>query len=258
MKKRYAIFAFALASLPALTNSSGPSGGKSGSPASGSQTCSSCHSGASISTQTVNISTDIPLTGFVPNTNYLITVTNATGGASNPNSGFQASVENAGHQGTITPGAGNDIVSGNYVTHNSDRNTVINGQVSWTFTWNSGNAPDGTTIYVASMFANGNGATSGDAVTTQTLALTRSTLGTDEPELAVRAFPNPAGASLTLELPQGLSVVGVFTLSGAEVFRAAGVDGMKVATADWPAGTYLIDVRHADGRQFRERIQVAH
>jgi len=82
--------------------------------------------------------------------------------------------------------------------------------------------------------------------------------GTDEPELAVRAVPNPARASLTLELPQGLSVVRVFTLSGAEVFRAAGVDGMKVATADWPAGTYLIDVRHADGRQFRERIQVAH
>lgn len=258
MKKRYAILAFALATLPALTNSSGPSGGKSGSPASGSQTCSSCHSGASISTQTVNITTDIPATGFVPNTNYLITVTNATGGASNPKSGFQASVESAGHQGSLTAGTGSKVVNSNFVTHTSSGNSVSNGQAAWTFTWNSGNAPDGTTIYVASMFANGNNATSGDAVTTQTLGLTRSTLSVDEPQLAVGLTPNPARDFVTLELPQGLMVVRAYSLTGAEVYRATGVDGMQIPTAEWPAGTYLIDVRHADGRQFRERIQVVH
>jgi hypothetical protein len=258
MKKRYAILAFALATLPALTNSSGPSGGKSGSPASGSQTCSSCHSGASISTQTVNITTDIPATGFVPNTNYLITVTNATGGASNPKSGFQASVESAGHQGSLTAGTGSKVVNSNFVTHTSSGNSVSNGQAAWTFTWNSGNAPDGTTIYVASMFANGNNATSGDAVTTQTLGLTRSTLSVDEPQLAVGLSPNPARDFVTLELPQGLMVVRAYSLTGAEVYRATGVDGMQIPTAEWPAGTYLIDVRHADGRQFRERIQVVH
>lgn len=258
MKKRYAILAFALATLPALTNSSGPSGGKSGSPASGSQTCSSCHSGASISTQTVNITTDIPATGFVPNTNYLITVTNATGGASNPKSGFQASVESAGHQGSLTAGTGSKVVNSNFVTHTSSGNSVSNGQAAWTFTWNSGNAPDGTTIYVASLFANGNSATSGDAVTTQTLGLTRSTLSVDEPQLAVGLTPNPARDFVTLELPQGLMVVRAYSLTGAEVYRATGVDGMQIPTAEWPAGTYLIDVRHADGRQFRERIQVVH
>jgi len=258
MKKRYAILAFALATLPALTNSSGPSGGKSGSPASGSQTCSSCHSGASISTQTVNITTDIPATGFVPNTNYLITVTNATGGASNPKSGFQASVESAGHQGSLTAGTGSKVVNSNFVTHTSSGNSVSNGQAAWTFTWNSGNAPDGTTIYVASMFANGNNATSGDAVTTQTLGLTRSTLSIDEPQLAVGLMPNPARDFVTLELPQGLMVVRAYSLTGAEVYRATGVDGMQIPTAEWPTGTYLIDVRHADGRQFRERIQVVH
>ncbi len=258
MKKRYAILAFALATLPALTNSSGPSGGKSGSPASGSQTCSSCHSGASISTQTVNITTDIPATGFVPNTNYLITVTNATGGASNPKSGFQASVESAGHQGSLTAGTGSKVVNSNFVTHTSSGNSVSNGQAAWTFTWNSGNAPDGTTIYVASLFANGNNATSGDAVTTQTLGLTRSTLSVDEPQLAVGLMPNPARDFVTLDLPQGLMVVRAYSLTGAEVYRATGVDGMQIPTAEWPGGTYLIDVRHADGRQFRERIQVVH
>ena len=244
--------------LPAFTNANGPSGGRSGSPASNGQTCTNCHSGGSISTQTVSITTDIPSTGFVANTNYLITVTNATGGASNPKSGFQASVENAGHQGSLTAGTGTKVVNSHFVTHTASSNSVSGGQRTWTFTWNSGNAPDGTTIYVSSLFANGNGSDNGDATKTANLSLTRSTLGTDEPQLAVRAFPNPAGASLTLELPQGLSVVRVFTLSGAEVFRAAGVDGMKVSTAEWPHGTYVLDVRHADGRTFRQQIQVAH
>ena len=53
-------------------------------------------------------------------------------------------------------------------------------------------------------------------------------------------------------------MVRAYALTGAEVYRATGVDGMQIPTADWPTGTYLIDVRHADGRQFRERIQVVH
>jgi hypothetical protein len=59
-------------------------------------------------------------------------------------------------------------------------------------------------------------------------------------------------------MPEGLCVVRVFSLSGAEVFRAPGFDGMPINTSDWPSGTYVLDLRHADGRQFRERIQVVH
>ncbi|MBM3433828.1 MAG: T9SS type A sorting domain-containing protein [Bacteroidetes bacterium] len=258
MKKVLFALAAAAVALPAFTNANGPGGGKSGSPASNGQTCSSCHSGASISTQTVSISTDIPSTGFVPNTNYQITVTNSTGGASNPRSGFQASVESAGHQGSLTAGTGSKVVNTSFVTHTSSGNTVSNGQAAWTFTWNSGNAPDGTTIYVSSLFANGNNNDNGDAVATQTLALTRSTIGLDEPQLAVGISPNPANDVVTLELPEGLTVVRAFALNGAEVYRSTGVNGMRILTADWPAGTYVLDVRHADGRQFRDRIQVVH
>lgn len=258
MKLRYALALLAIASLPALTNSSGPSGGKSGSPASSGETCSGCHSGASITTQSISITTDIPATGFEPNTNYLITVTNSTGGVSHLKSGFQASVESSGHQGSVTAGAGTKVVSSSYVTHNSSSNSVVNGQASWNFVWNSGSAPNATTIYAAGLFANGNGTTSGDAVATQSLVLTRSSLGFGEEQLAVRTFPNPADGSITLEMPEGLSVVRVFSLSGAEVFRAPGFDGMRIATIDWPAGTYILDLRQADGGFYRRQIQVVH
>ncbi|NQW40495.1 MAG: T9SS type A sorting domain-containing protein, partial [Cryomorphaceae bacterium] len=133
-----------------------------------------------------------------------------------------------------------------------------NGQASWTFTWNSASAPNSTTIYAAGLFANGNGTNSGDAVATQSLVLTRSSLGLGDGQLAVRAYPNPADGSITLEMPEGLSVVRAYSLTGAEVFRASGFDGMRIATIDWPAGTYILDLRQADGGFFRQQIQVVH
>ena len=258
MKLRYALALLAIASLPALTSSNGPAGGKSGSPTSGGQTCALCHNGPVITTQNISITSDIPATGFEPNTNYLITVTNATGGASHLKSGFQASVENAGHQGVLTAGSGSKVVNSSYVTHTSSSNAVSNGQASWTFTWNSGSAPDSTIIYAAGLFANGNGNYSGDAVATQSLILSRSSLGFGEEQLEVRAYPNPAEGSITLEMPEGLCVVRAFSLTGAEVFQAPGFDGMRITTSDWPSGTYILDLRHADGGFFRQQIQVLH
>ena len=158
----------------------------------------------------------------------------------------------------MTATTGTTLVSSNYVTHNSSSNSVVNGQASWNFVWNSGNAPDSTTIYAAGLFANGNGNYSGDAVATQSLVLTRSSLGLGEGPLAVRAYPNPADGSITLEMPEGLSVVRAYSLTGAEVFRAPGFDGMRIATIDWPAGTYILDLRQADGGFYRQKIQVVH
>jgi hypothetical protein len=79
-----------------------------------------------------------------------------------------------------------------------------------------------------------------------------------EGPLAVRAYPNPADGSITLEMPEGLSVVRAYSLTGAEVFRASGFDGMRIATSDWPAGTYILDLRQADGGFYRQKIQVVH
>lgn len=173
IKLRYTLSLLVIASLPALTYSGGAPSGRSGSPASNGNTCSGCHSGGQLtSVHTITISSNIPAAGFVPNTTYLITVTNATG--SYPKSGFQASVESSGHKGTLTANTGSQVVSSSYVTHVSSSNSASNGQATWTFNWNSGSAPDGTTIYVAGLFADGNGGTSGDAVKTQSLVLTRT------------------------------------------------------------------------------------
>jgi hypothetical protein len=148
---------------------------RTGSPDSGGLTCASCHGGGlTPSTQTIQISTNIPSGGFAPNTQYDITVTMNDGGAGTAKVGFQASVENAsGHQGTVSENSADLQLaqSNKYVTHTSSSNLLNGGIRSWTFQWNSGSAPSGTTIYVAGNFANGNGNNGGDIIVSTSLVL---------------------------------------------------------------------------------------
>jgi hypothetical protein len=64
LKSALALAAMALVTYPALTNKNGAPAGKTGSPMSNGQTCYSCHSGPSVSTQGVSITSDIPADGY--------------------------------------------------------------------------------------------------------------------------------------------------------------------------------------------------
>ncbi|MBU3675748.1 MAG: hypothetical protein FGM54_00995, partial [Chitinophagaceae bacterium] len=69
--------------------------------------------------------------GYVPGTNYTITVSIAGGTA---RKGFQVSPQNASGvlMGTLTAGTGNRVVSSKYVTHTSAKTS---NPGTWTFTW---------------------------------------------------------------------------------------------------------------------------
>ena len=128
----YALLTIVLATFPAWTNKNGAPAGKSGSPMSNGQTCYSCHSGPSVSTQTVSITSDIPTDGYLDNTSYTITVTSDAGSAGMSRAGFEASVEKVGsHQGTLTAGTGTQLSQTNYVTQTSSSYTPTNGVKSW-------------------------------------------------------------------------------------------------------------------------------
>ena len=171
--------AIVLASFNAFTWSSQAPANANGSPASNGNTCANpnCHSGPAVSDQTVSISTNIPASGFVGNTDYTITVTADRGMSTASTSGFSVSVESgAGSEGTLSLGANNNVTltgMNEFATHNSDQ-AFSGGQSVWTFNWNSGsNTPDGTIIYTAVNFANNNGMASGDVIVTETLTLTK-------------------------------------------------------------------------------------
>lgn len=191
-------------SIPGFTNRGGSPSGKSGSPASNSNTCSSCHSGASITNQTINITTDIPAAGFQPNTDYTITVTADANGALGSVIGFEASIENASGMMQGIPSVTNSRTkkTGMYITHTSAGITPTAGVNTWDFNWNSGMAQDQSTVYVAVNFANNNNGTSGDAVGTATLTLDKASgVSIEENALAnIEVYPNPASDFIKIKM----------------------------------------------------------
>lgn len=166
-----ATLAATLISYQGFTNSGGAPGGRTGSPASNNNTCSTggCHSGGSVTNQTISITSTIPAGGYQPNTTYSITVSADNGTGSASTIGFSASVEDAaGHVGSLSNAGSGAQISGSYVTHTISGNTsASNGVNTWTFDWNSGaNPPSSITVYTSVNFANGTGGTAGDIIAT--------------------------------------------------------------------------------------------
>lgn len=155
-------------------NASGPPPGRTGSPGDGNSTCATCHSGGTSVGKSVTLSTNIPASGYVVNTNYTFTVT-ATGTANKY--GFQACVENSVNQkrGTYIGGAQVNVNATDYVNQNANGNTGSGGSKTWTFTWKAPATSSGALkFYAAVNFANGDGGTGGDFISTKNLSLTEN------------------------------------------------------------------------------------
>lgn len=246
--------AFLLFTGNAFTSSSGINSAMSGSPMSNNNTCSQCHGGASASTQNVTISTDIPASGYQENTDYTITVDCRGNGGTAIKGGFNATVENAnGFAGTLsTLAGGGAAVSGNSATHRSISNTFSGDSLVWRFKWNSGTSPNAT-VYVAANFANGNGTTSGDAIVTESLSLTKSSIGTQEFALnEFSLYPNPAQEQINLgfsAINGGSLTITVYDLVGRHIKTLydatvpAGAWREQFNVSGLSPGTYIVLVR---------------
>lgn len=206
MKKKYLVlelfvFLSFISVNEALTFTSGAPAGSSGSPSGTSCAKSGCHSGGSQTTETITISSTIPSTGFEENTNYSFTIDANDGGTGISEMGFMASIESsAGDEGAITiTDASRTQLSSGEVTHTGSGVSASGGQNSWSFDWNSGTAPVGTTVYVAVNFSNDNGTTNGDVIVTENLVLDRSNISIEEFEkVNFSVYPNPAQDYITL------------------------------------------------------------
>ncbi|MDC0177008.1 T9SS type A sorting domain-containing protein [Polaribacter sp.] len=203
MKKHY-FFKFVLLLIPVsafllMSSSGGRTDGRSGSPGDSSVSCATCHSGGNFSSS-LNITTDIPASGYNTNTAYNVTVTNNSTGASGH--GFQLVAEktaNNSKTGTFAAGSGSRINgTADRITHTGD------GQNSWSFTWTSPATDEGEVkFYAASVATNGNGGTSGDEVVT-TSTSGNTALGISEAKrLRFDMYPNPSTDNLTIQLPSG-------------------------------------------------------
>jgi hypothetical protein len=170
-----------------LRNPGGAPAGYTNSPGDG-QNCTHCMGGTAMAV-TGWITSDIPVSGYIPGSTYIITVT-ATGSG---NKGFQASPQDVQGNllGTITAGTGNKLVGGGkYVTHNA---TQTGNPASWNFQWTAPVTGIGEVIFYGSIIV-------GKLNTkTTTMTVSQSTVGISAqklPELSI--FPNPAHQSFTV------------------------------------------------------------
>jgi hypothetical protein len=160
-----------------MLNSSAPPAGYSGSLGDG-NSCASCHGGGNATGKSVNISHNIPGTGYIPGTTYQITVTgNQVSGSTKY--GFQASVERTSNNAKIgilsNQNSQTSINSTHWVNQNSTGTTGTATSKSWTFNWQAPAAGNGAVkIYAAVNFTDATGGTGGDIVLTQNVSVSEN------------------------------------------------------------------------------------
>lgn len=168
------------------SNPTGAPAGYSGSPADG-QTCADCHGGSATTVSNV-LTSNVPAAGYVPGTNYTITVSIS---GSTARKGFQVSPQNSSGvlMGTLTAGTGNRVVSSKYVTHTSAKTS---NPGTWTFTWKAPVAGSGAVNFYGA-FVNGY-----SNITKQMLTVNEQTSTTTPPTVSATTVASVNNTSVDL------------------------------------------------------------
>ena len=247
MKKNYLfksfLFLIPLSAVFLLSFSSGNGSPLSGSPGDGGNNCTQCHSGTA-NNSNIQITTNIPVTGYAFNTEYDVTITNSGGGSRN---GFQVTAEKDNDNSKV-----GTFRSVNAATQTADNNRRIihtssgNGQNSWSFKWTSPSSEQGKiTFYGASVSGNGNFSNSGDQVFLGKSNSNSSLSVSELQNLDFEMFPNPASENVSIQLSnsQENASITFFNYLGKEVFTQKISDAtQKINVSNLSTGVYFVKV----------------
>ncbi len=226
-------------------NSGAPPGGKTGSTMDV-NTCTECHGGTAIS-QDNWITSDIPITGYVPGATYTITASgNHTGAAK---FGFEITSEDASSKvGTfsITDATTTKLANSNTsVTHTSD-NAAASGSKTWSFDWTA--PAEGTgdvTFFGAFNAANGNSSSSGDVIYTSQLAVSEATVGIkDNNSVYISIYPNPTSNFISFNSKNLIKSISIFDISGKQVVNVSKINNnfKKINLDILAEGNYFVKI----------------
>jgi hypothetical protein len=233
-----------------LKNSSGAPAGNTNSPGDG-QNCTHCMGGTATP---VNgwITSNVPVTGYVPGTTYTITVT-APG---SERKGFQVSPQDYSGNlvGTLTAGIGTKLVGSNkYVTH-SGAKTV--DPAIWSFQWTPPPGGAGGVTFYGSI------AVGQQNTKTTMLTISQTTVGlSEERQPALSVYPNPAHdritVSFTIDSPQMVNL-DLLNLNGAWILnlvneRCPAGEFIRSFPVSRPAGMYFLKM-NVTGKERLSRL----
>ncbi|MBA3683540.1 MAG: T9SS type A sorting domain-containing protein [Bacteroidetes bacterium] len=271
MKTRYFSLSIFLTVVILLTSQfkskyeSGPPAGVSGSPGDAAN-CAACHGGSAPNSPNL-ITSDIPVTGYIPGATYNMTAT-----VSHPifnKFGFQVSPQNATGQqkGTlmVNDGTRTQLTGGSkYIMHKTAGTAGTSNSATWTFQWKAPVSGSGNvTFYGAFVKSNANAQSSGDAVTVSQLAITENlSTGINESVAETeewKVYPMPCTNELTITLANNTSQkvrIMIRTLDGKVVAQDVlnNINGtFKLNTDQLPTGIYMLTV-FEDNRALSKKL----
>ncbi|NPA43388.1 MAG: T9SS type A sorting domain-containing protein [Chlorobi bacterium] len=234
--KKILLFGFPLlfTGLFLMRYTGGPPAGYTGSPGDR-NSCTACHAAANTYNPTVNLTHNIPASGYVPGATYQLTLSVQSASRKH---GFQLTAEDAQgqKQGTFQSLDANTQTAGNnqYIQHTS----AGTSQTSWTFNWTAP-ASSGTnvTFYAAVNATNADNTSNGDTPVLFNLSVQQAGVAADELP-GIRLYPNPVEDVLKAEIPQeyGFREIIVYDLRGKEWAR---FDRLPADLSRLPRGTYI-------------------
>jgi hypothetical protein len=238
--------------------------GYSGDPAGGNKSCVNCHSGHAAMIQTGWITSDIPVSGYLPLTDYSITATATRIG--HTKFGFQVTPQNNNGTflGTLANiGTDTKLTSNpNYITHNQAA-IAGNGSKSWVFKWTSPIAGSGpVTFYGAFNATNANNYSSGDSIFLSTLSVNESTTGIDENQFAnaFLVYPNPSKGKFEIQFQNfrfsQSAKLEIYNLSGQLIYQSFILaQKTTIELGKQNKGIYLLKVYFGD-KEITEKILI--
>jgi len=244
-------------------NSTGMTG-STGAP--GETTCASCHTPASGGSGSVNISGDFINSEYVANQTYNISVTITHSGSSKFGFNLVALDSSNASVGTITAGAGTQVMNGplsrQNITHtNAGTGTTTPGSKIFNFTWTAPASYAGIiTFYAAGNATNNDGNNTGDFVYTTTFSINGNPITLLEADLYsdFQISPNPilSGNVLHVQVPENFNRLSLTDLSGRTFIRSTweqGINTLKVPSAGLQTGIYLLVIEN-DSKRLVKRL----
>jgi len=243
----------------ATKSASGAAAGYTGSPHDANN-CTACHNGPLATPQTGWITSNVPVSGYVPLTTYTITATATRAG--HIKFGFEISPQNTSGTllGTLisTTSATQLVGSNKYITHTSTGTSGTNSR-TWTFNWTAPAQGTGSvTFYGAFNITNANNNQTGDTCCISTLVIPENTsagianLNSNQPKINV--FPNPVSDNINIQyslLNTAQVEINIYDMAGKvtnvlnEETKAAGayLNNFKIDHSKFRKGIYVVEIR---------------
>lgn len=255
------IFSIFILSYPKLTTAyvNGSPGGKSGSPLDGGN-CTMCH-GTNVNNGqgSFNISSDVPITGFVPGETYTITIQGAH--PSFTKYGFELTAESSGIKVggfNITNSSQTKLTNNNNSVTHKNTGTLGSATKTWTVNWTAPSSGNMTVdFYAAGITANGNGLNdNGDEVYTATYSVNEeNSVSIDEEKENVRVFA--LQENILIEGNNNLNKIIISDISGKEIYNKNNVYlPIKINTRDFKSGIYIVSYVDINNIYFQNKVYI--